>query len=142
MSHFTQISLKIKDAEAIILAFSELYGIDAKAWEVHDTPKTLSGWGNRKFKAHLVLRHSKYKNTGINTSWSKNDIGFLRNDAGEYNLVITDENKSWWQTDRSKVLERIGVITTERILAKQPNLRYSREISKEGRLQIRAIASL
>ena len=139
MSHFTEIALQIKDIEAIKLAFAELYSIPVDAWQYTDKPVVLKGWGNKHFKANLVLPLANYQDSKImsqSASYTHNDLGFVKSGDG-YNFIITDENRGWWQSQEAVIMERIGVITAERKLTTM-GARFERQTLPNGRLQVKA----
>jgi len=89
MSRYCEIKTQFKDRESLILALMETGGWTREQIEVHDTPVEMRRWGREKIaKANLIIRK---KNVGQKTNtYAFNDIGFVKDENGQYQAIISD----------------------------------------------------
>ena len=107
ISHFTEISLEIRDKEALLAALTEM-GYDGKV-EVHDAPVVLIGYdGNPR-----VLRHDNVRAEIVirrQHLWrAANDIGFARQADGTYTAYISEYDREVQPTWHTRLLQAHGI---------------------------------
>lgn len=135
MSHYTEVDLKIKSASALLAALAEL-GFPKERVEVHETPQHLVGYqGDRRADlAHIIIRR-RYVGA------SSNDIGFRREENGEYTAIISDFDRGSrygvpWQKRLSGLVAAHAAIQ----LAQSRGQRVQRTLDSRGRIRL-AIAA-
>ncbi len=75
MSHFATIATQINDLECLLKALQE---IGLTNIEVHEDPQFIRNYyGGHENKAHVVITYPK----------AKAQIGFVRNEAGQYSII-------------------------------------------------------
>lgn len=90
MSHYSAVKTKIKRKSDLVSALKSMNnGKWKNCIEVHDTPQNLIGYDGdvREQKADIIIRRH-------NISSSSNDIGFVRQQDGTYQAVISDYDRT------------------------------------------------
>ncbi|MEV6630393.1 DUF1257 domain-containing protein [Actinoplanes sp. NPDC051470] len=112
MSHYTTLTTRITDTEALCGALADV-GYDDL--EVYDQPQRLVGFQGdpRGDRAHVIIRR---KHVGL----ASNDIGFLRQDSGTFLALISEydlgkHNEAWL----GQVTARHAYRVTSKTLATQ-----------------------
>lgn len=85
MSRYCEVQTNFQDGDALVDALMETGKWTAEQIEVHNTPQNLFGYrGDRRSqKAHIIIRR---KHVGS----LSNDLGFVRNEDGEYEAIISE----------------------------------------------------
>lgn len=89
MSRYCTVETQFNDGDSLLDALIETGGWTRGQIEVHSEPQHLFGWhgDRRKEKAHIIIRR---KHVGD----SSNDLGFIRNENGNYEAIISDFDSS------------------------------------------------
>lgn len=101
MSHFTCIKTQIKNVDALVKA---LVDVGLKNVEVHETAQHLYGYQGdvRPETAEVIIRR-KY------ISSSSNDIGFKRQEDGQFQAIISDyDRQKYSQQWLNRLMQRYG----------------------------------
>lgn len=86
MSHYSEVRTKIKSKKDLVKALQKISnGKWKNCVEVHDEPTNLYGYhgDKRDQKAHIIIRRN-------NISSASNDIGFVRQQDGTYQAIISE----------------------------------------------------
>jgi len=88
MSRYCEVKTEFRDGRALVHALLETGNWDTGQIEVYDDPQHLIGYkgDTRPETAHIIIRQ---KHVGQ----SSNDIGFYRDDNGQYRGIISDFDK-------------------------------------------------
>lgn len=90
MSRYCVVKTQFKDCEALIKALRETGGWTKDQIEIHDIPQHLYGYtgDQRTETANIIIRRQ-------HVGRASNDIGFIRNEDGHYEAIISayDVNK-------------------------------------------------
>lgn len=133
MSEYHIVQLQANDHSCICKAIEELGFV----YEVHESAVPLVGYigDQRSNKANIIIRR---KNVGAGS----NDIGFLRNSDGTYQLIISEFDKR--QTNGLKFLNNFNQIYGKHRTIKQAQeMGYSvlsTETTKEGKLVMQLVS--
>ena len=104
MSHFTCVKTQIKNVEALVKALAD---VGFKNVEVHETAQHLYGYQGdvRPETAEVVIRR-KY------ISSASNDIGFKRQEDGQFQAIISDYDRvKYGQQLLNRLMQRYGYHT-------------------------------
>jgi hypothetical protein len=124
MSHYTSITLEIRDRDALVAALTDL-GIGKV--EVFERPQAIHGYGGQTRRAEVVLR---------NVGYYGGDIGFRRTMDGRYEAVMDQDDEQQLGRDwRSRLLQRYGRHVAVAKLA-QKGFRVVREEASGGKLHL------
>ena len=84
MSEYTRVNIKLRDAISLKDSLKEM----GYEFEEHKEPQHLYGYMGKKRqqKAHIIVRRK-------HISRSANDIGFLKNANGEYEMIISEYDR-------------------------------------------------
>ena len=129
MSHYTSITLEIRDRDSLVAALADL-GLSEV--EVHDTPQHLYGYEGdvRPEKAEVIVRRE-------HVGPLSNDIGFRKTDAGTYEAIVSeyDQGHGYGTDWRQRTLQRYGRHVAVARLAKR-GFRVVREEARDGKLHV------
>ena len=94
MSMYCSVQTQFKDQEALITALTESRNTLGKLFslqdiEIHDIPTNLYGYRGdiRKEKANIIIRRR-------NVGGAANDVGFVKNENGEFTAIISEYDKT------------------------------------------------
>ncbi len=91
MSHFTCIKTQIKNRDALVKALAD---IGFKEVEVHETAQHLYGYqGDVRAQTAEVIIRRKY------LSSASNDIGFKRQEDGQFEAIISEYDRHRYSQD-------------------------------------------
>lgn len=130
MSEYCTVQLEISDSECLSKALTELGFVH----EIHEIPQNLYGYqGDKRNQiANVIIRK---KNVGS----ASNDIGFLKNDKGKYDLIISEFDSS-----NQKITKQLKQIYSKHTIMKQvEQMGYSiseQHYDAQGRLKIKVSA--
>lgn len=93
MSRYCIVQTEFKDGETLVCALMETGNWTIDQIEIHETPQHLFGFhgDQRTEKANIIIRR---KNIGKYS----NDIGFVQNEHGHYEAIISDYDSSKYGT--------------------------------------------
>lgn len=132
MSEYSVIELDMNDGECIKESLKELGYI----FEDHDTAQNLVGFqgDSRTQVANIIVRR---KHVGA----ASNDIGFLKKEDGNYELIISDYDKR--TTGGKKILKDLKQIYGKHKFLKQAKKMgfsvKSTKVDEKGRIKIRVM---
>jgi len=96
MSLYCSVQTKFKDQEALIKALLECKNANGRFFtlqdiEIHEVPQNMIGYqgDKRKEKANIIIRRQ-------NVGSASNDIGFVRNENGEFVAIISEYDRSYY----------------------------------------------
>ncbi len=88
MSRYCEIKTQFKDQESLILALMETGEWTREQIEVHDIPVEMRRGRDEKIaKANLIIRR---KDVGKNGQHAFTDVGFVKDENGQYQAIISD----------------------------------------------------
>ena len=129
MSHYTNITLEIRDREALVAALGDL---ELHEVEVHDQPQHLCGYEGdvRPEQADIIIRRQ-------HVGPLSNDIGFRKTVAGSYEAIVSeyDQGHGYGQDWRSRLMQRYGRHAAVAKLQKK-GFRVVREETQDGKLHV------
>ena len=98
MSHYTTIESQIKDSQCLIESLQELMNLKPEQIEIHEEAQNLYDYTGtmRPQKANIIIRRQY---VGL----ASNDMGFVRQPNGTYDIIVDDFSRSRHQYDQKWV---------------------------------------
>ncbi|BAY24131.1 hypothetical protein NIES2100_39240 [Calothrix sp. NIES-2100] len=129
MSHFTSIKTQIKNTDALIKALAD---IGFKNVEYHETAQHLYGYqGDVRPESAEVIIRKKYIGS------MSNDIGFQRQDNGEFKAIISEyDRRKYDQPWLNKLMQRYGYHTLMASAQEQGFTIEEDEIMEDGTVRV------
>jgi len=131
MSMFVEIKTQFKNRAALVAALMETGNWTKEQIELHDNPEHLFGIEGkiRPEKAHIIIRRQHIGRLS-------NDVGFRQTEAGEYEAIISEYDRSryndkWMATLRGNYAFHV-IEQQQRMRGRQ----VMRERLKDGRQRI------
>jgi hypothetical protein len=125
LSHFTRIRTQLRDPETLVAA---LAAVGHRQVEVHEQPQTLYGYRGdaRPERAEVIVRR---RHIGS----ASNDIGFARQPDGSFEAIISEYDRSTYDTRwLAKLTHSYGYAATLRYAATHGYEVATDELQQDG----------
>jgi len=131
MSRYCQIKTIFKDESSLVAALMETGNWNLEQIQVYDTPKNLVGYEGRarKEKANIIIQ-KKF------VGRAANDIGFLRNEDGSFEAIISEYDSRKYGQAWLKNLKANYAFHTVRIEQESMGRSVEREMLPGGRQRV------
>lgn len=129
MSHYTEMTTEITDAEHLVAALGDLGFAEI---EVYDEPRSLVGYQGdlRAQAAHVIVRR-EFIGRG------SNDIGFLRREDGRFQAIVSEyDRRKYGETWLGRLTQRYAYRRTLAALAEQDFTVVEEKVEADGRIRI------
>lgn len=129
MSHYTEMTTEIIDAEHLVAALGDLGFAEI---EVYDEPRALVGYkGDRRQQAAHVIVRRKFVGRG------SNDIGFLRRPDGRFQAIISEyDRRRYDEAWLGRLTQRYAYRQTVAALAEQDFTIVEEKVEADGRIRL------
>lgn len=132
MSEYVQIGLKMNDADCIKSALKEL----GYVFEEHEVAQNLHGYTGdvRSQKANIIVRRQ-------NVGAASNDIGFVKNDKGYYDMIISeyDQRAAGAKKIREELQQTYAKFKVMKQAKKMGYRLKSTKVDENGRMKIKVM---